>query len=78
MLLINYRLWYEGAPKYLGESVTGAKMGYGICMAVCVWLVREIGWEYQWMHKQIGTTLLYMCKGFSHLNEEADNCDIIR
>ena len=24
-ILINYRLWYEGALKYLGESVTGLK-----------------------------------------------------
>ena len=25
VLVINLRLWYKGAPKYLGESVTGSK-----------------------------------------------------
>ena len=35
--------------------------------------VREIGWECQQMHRQVSTTLLHMCKGFSHLNEEADD-----
>ena len=29
------------------------------------------------MCRQVGMTLLHMCKGFSHLNEEADDCDII-
>ena len=27
VLLINSRFWYEGTPKYLGESVTGMKLG---------------------------------------------------
>ena len=26
-LLINFRLWYEGTLKYLGESVTGTESG---------------------------------------------------
>ena len=30
VILINFRLQYEGAPKYLGESVTGSKFGYRI------------------------------------------------
>ena len=30
------------------------------------------------MHRQVGMTLLCMCEGFSHLNEEADDCDVIR
>ena len=56
MFLINYRLWYEGRLKYLGESVTGMKMGYGICMVVCVWLAKEIGWGCQQMCRQVGLT----------------------
>ena len=38
--------------------------------------VREIGWGCWWMHMGVGTTLLHMHKGFSHLNEEADNSDV--
>ena len=30
------------------------------------------------MCRQVSVTLLHMCKGFSHLNEEADDHDIIR
>ena len=26
-ILINFRLQYEGTPKYLGESVTGSEFG---------------------------------------------------
>ena len=26
ILIINFRLWYEGTPKYLGESVTGLEL----------------------------------------------------
>ena len=38
---------------------------------------REIGWEHWWMCRQVGMTLLHMVRGFSHLNKEADNSDII-
>ena len=38
--------------------------------------VREIDWGCWWMHRQVDMTLLHMCEGFSHLNEEADNSDI--
>ena len=27
ILLINFRLWYKGTPKYLGEGVTGMERG---------------------------------------------------
>ena len=26
LFLINFRLWYEGIPKYLGKSVTGLEI----------------------------------------------------
>ena len=44
--------------------------------SMCVRL-REICWGHRQMHRQVGMTLLCMCKGFSHLNEEADDSDII-
>ena len=29
------------------------------------------------MHRQVGMILLHMHEGFSHLKEEADDCDVI-
>ena len=40
--------------------------------------VREIGWGHWWMCRQVGMTLLHMHKGFSCLDEEAGDCDVIR
>ena len=51
------------------------KLGYGIHVLLHAW--REIGWGCQWMHRQVGVTLLHMCKGFSCLGTEADDCDVI-
>ena len=51
------------------------KLGYGILVMVHAW--REIGWGCQWMHRQVGMTLLCMHKGFSHLKGEPDSCDVI-
>ena len=39
--------------------------------------VRKIGWECWQMYRQVSMTLLHMHGGFSHLNEEADDSDII-
>ena len=78
LFLINCRLRNKGATKYLGESVTGVEISIlnlhsGLCIAG--------------KGNRLGTladtqassmTLLHMHKGFSHLNEEADNCDVIR
>ena len=43
---------------------------------VCGW-VREIGQEHWQMCRQVSMTLLPMCEGFSHLNGEVDDSDII-
>ena len=54
---------------------------YGTGTAIGVWQisgeVRKISLGCRQMHRWIGTTLLSMCKGFSCLNEEADDSDII-
>ena len=58
-----------------GRVSQAKKLGYGIHVTVHAW--REMGWGCQQMHRQVGVTPLCMCKGFSHLKEEADNPDII-
>ena len=36
LLLINYRHWYEGTPKYLGESVTAIGIGiWNLLSSLC-------------------------------------------
>ena len=35
----NPRLWYEGAQKYLGESVTDTELGMEKMMGLCVAIV---------------------------------------
>ena len=75
---INCRLWYKGAPKYLGESVTGVGNWYvEFTYQFMLGWVGEIGQGHLQMCRQVGMTLLHMHEGFSHLNREADDCDII-
>ena len=77
IIKINYRLWNQGTPKYLGESVTGVEIGiWKIHSSSCGW-VRDIGQGHQQMCRQVDMTLLCMHKGFSHLNEGADDSDVI-
>ena len=62
---------------YMYICVTGVEIRIGIYIVVHAWLVKG---------KRLGTLagvqasgmpLLFMCKGFSHLNEDVDDCDII-
>ena len=68
LFLINFRLQYEGAPKYLGESVTGLEFGIwnwwdGPCVAVGN---IEIGQYWCWqMHRWAGVALLHMHNFFA-------------
>ena len=40
------------------------KLGYGTDETVCVWLLETTGWRHWWMCRQVGMTLLCMCKVF--------------
>ena len=54
-------------------------MEYGIHVAVCEWLIEGIrlGMPMN-VQVRVSMTLLHMCEGFSYLNEEADDHDVIR
>ena len=41
--LINLRLWYEGTPKYLGESATGSKFRLWKNDRALAWLKKTVG-----------------------------------
>ena len=64
-ILTNCRLWYEGTPKYLGESVTGSEIGIqnwwvGSCVATgTVRFIQQGCWQ---MHGWVGMTLLHIHK----------------
>ena len=38
------------------------KLGYGVDEMVHAWLLETAGWGCQWMCRQVGMTLLCMCK----------------
>ena len=79
LFLINFRLWYEGILKYLGESVTGVESGSQDSVTVCAWLIGgKIGWGCWQMCRHVGMTLLHMHKASPTLKEEADGCDVLR
>ena len=76
LFLINYRLWHEGALKYLGESVTGIEIG--------IWNLHS-GLCRDGLEDGSGTSAAVQVswhdstapvQGLSHPNEGADNCDI--
>ena len=58
-------LRYEGAPKYLGESVTGTKTGSEMKQWHYVLLVKMVNWRGCWqVHRQLLTDRLHMHSGF--------------
>ena len=64
ILIINSRLWYEGAPKHLEESVTGLKFRLwktqqGSCVAE-----ENSWWQYRQRCRQILVIPLCMCSAF--------------
>ena len=76
--LINSRLQYEGALKYLGESVTGSGIGIwnlwdGSCVAVRYGRVGMLTDVQVCQHDSTA-----YAQGFCHLKREADDHDIIR
>ena len=44
LLLINYRLQYEGAPKYLGASVTAVGIGIQNSLSSPCEAILVVGW----------------------------------
>ena len=80
VILINCRLWYEGTPKYLGQSVTGSQIriqNWQVAFCAVVKTV-EIAQQRCWqMCRWVGVTLLCMCKVFPAGKREADDHDII-
>ena len=63
ILLINFRLQYEGTLKYLGRCHRHRKgdTEFGRWF-MCYWNEARHGcW---WMHRQVSWTLLHMCKAF--------------
>ena len=77
ILLINYRLQYEGTPKYLGESGTAIWIGTQNLTEQFVQGSMGVGQGLLQMCRWVNMTLVHMCKGFSNLNKEEDNCDVI-
>ena len=63
---------YKGAPKYLGESVTGSEIGKHEIdmMTVCVWLLEMAGLGHQQMHRWVGMTPTAACTRFFPPEEE--------
>ena len=58
-------LWYEGTPKYLGESVTGTKMGSDTKQRHFVLSVKTVNWcGCRQVHRQLLADRLCMCNGF--------------
>ena len=71
VILINCRIWYKGAAKYLGESVTGSEIGiqnWQVSSCVAIGTVRFVQWGCWQMHRQVGT-----CTRFSHQKGEQMN-----
>ena len=64
LFLINFRLQYEGALKYLGESVTGLKFGIQNWWDGLYIAVEDSQWGCQWVHRQTSVVLLHMCSAF--------------
>ena len=61
---INLRLWYEGAPKYLGKSVTGLKFGLlKIWQGSCI-VAEYSWWGCQQRYRQILVIPLHTCSAF--------------
>ena len=57
-------LWYEGTLKYLGESVTGMKMGLEMKRRHSVLLVKMVNWHgCQWVHRWLSVDCLHMHSG---------------
>ena len=64
VLIINLRLWYEGAPKYLGESVKGLKFGcWKTWQGSCI-VEENSRWGHWHSPRQILAIPLCMCSAF--------------
>ena len=58
-------LWYEGTLKYLGENVTGTKMGLEMKRWHCIFLVKMVNWHgCWWVHGRPSADCLCMHSGF--------------
>ena len=58
-------LWYEGAPKHLGESVTGTKTGSETKWRHYIFSVKMVNWHgCRWVCRWPSADCLCMCSGF--------------
>ena len=76
ILVINFRLQYEGTPKYLGEGITGPERGYRIQKMVHALLKgKKMGMPVD--AQANGLDLTAHAQSFPAQEEEADDCDVI-
>ena len=79
MLYVNSRPQYEGALKYMGESVTGTTFGlrkrwWGLGVAV---VTRDSGSDVSKCADELWHFFVHT-QWFSHGKSRADNCDVIK